>query len=184
MVGLMLFSSVASAQKLPVYETTGTIALTLDGKQSTFHTTSNTVPGEPGRLVHTARWKVFPPMMMGGINMAPPGVFVSMSARPTVEPAHELPELKITFSVDPANYTLLELAPIEVIYTVQDGPLAGKYQYAAGSLNIESVTQVGPDVLKIVGSAAGTLARGRGGKKNAGPTLNYEATFTVHAHHQ
>lgn len=174
----------AVAQGLPVYESTGTIEFSVDGKPSTYYTTSNTVPNEPQRMVHTASWKVFPPMMLGGINMAPPGVFVSLVAQPGVEPDSAAPQLKITFSVDETSHTLLESAPFEVVYTVKEGELAGVYQHASGSLQIESVTPGGNDVLQIKGRATGTLAVKGKGKKKAGEPLNYQAEFTVEAHPQ
>jgi len=180
-VALVLSNSGAWAQKLPAYESTGTVDLVIDGKESTYHTTSNTVPNEPGRLVHTARWKTFPPMMMGGVNMAPPGVFVSLTSRPTIQPGSELPSLKITFSLDPEKFTLLESAPTEVIYVVQEGPMAGEYKQASGSILIDSVTPEA-DTLKIAGRASGTLSSKKGGKKGSGPTLNYQTSFVVQAH--
>lgn len=174
----------AWAQKVPAYESTGMMELTVDGKRSTYHTTSNTVPTQPGRMIHTAKWKLFPPMMLGGVNLAPPGIFVSLDARPTIQPDSTMPELKITFSLEEETHTLLESAPFEVIYTIKDGALAGEYQYAAGSLQIDSATPLEPDVLEINGSMAGILSSkpGEGGKKNAVRTLDYEAKFSVRAH--
>lgn len=169
------------AQNLPVYTSTGTIELAIDGKSSTYHTTSNTVPGQPGRMVHTANWRTFAPMMLGGINMAPPGLFVSLSAHPTVEPDPDAPQLKITFSLDDANHTLLETAPTEVHYTIKNGALAGQYEQASGSLQILSVEATGNDILKITGRAAGTLSSKAGGK-GTGQELEYAAEFTVNAH--
>lgn len=184
-VALTLSHSIVWAQKLPAYASTGTVDLVMDGKESTYHTTSNTVPNEPGRMVHAARWKTFPPMMMGGVNMAPPGVFVSLSSRPTVEPGSDLPSLKITFSLDPDTFTLLESAPTEVIYVVQEGLMAGEYQQASGAIQIDSVTPEA-DRLKITGRASGTLASKKGGKKSskkdADPRLDYQASFVVHAY--
>lgn len=177
-----LLSSGAWAQKLPVYESTGTINLVADGKKSTYHTTSGTVPTQEGVVIHTARWKIFPPMMMGPTNMAPPGVTVSLSSRPTVQPDPQAPELKITFSLDENNYALLDTVPIEVIYTVKSGASDEKYEHTSGTIDIESVTPVGPDVLEIKGRAAGTLSTHKKNKKVAGKTLNYETDFAVRAH--
>lgn len=172
----------AWAQDMPVYESTGTVELVVDGKRATFYTTANTVPNQPERRVHTARWKVFAPMMLGGINMAPPGVSVSLTSRPAVEPDSSLPELKITFSLDENDHTLLESAAFEVIYTVKEGPLAGEYQHASGALQIQSATPVGEDVIKITGRAAGTLAAAGKGKKKSESGLDYEADFSVDAY--
>jgi len=178
---VLLSGHSAWAQNLPVYESTGTIELAIDGKSSTYHTTSNTVPGQPGRMVHTANWRTFAPMMLGGINMAPPGVFISLSARPTVEPDPDAPQLKITFSIDDGNHTLLETAPTEVSYTIKNGALAGQYQHASGSLQILSVQAADNNTLKITGRAAGTLSS-KGGGKGARQELEYAAEFTVNAH--
>lgn len=177
-------TSGAWAQSMPVYESTGTLELLIEGKPATYHTTSNTVPNQPERRVNTAWWKVFEPMMLGGVNLAPPGVFVSLVSRPTVEPDVSSPELKITFSLDESDYTLLESAPVEVLYTVREGPLTGEYEYASGVLQIQSATPVGEKIMKITGMAAGTLkVRGKG-KKGSERVLNYEADFSVDAYHQ
>ena len=112
-------TSGAWAQSMPVYESTGTLELVVEGKPATYHTTSNTVPNQPERRVDTARWRVSAPMMMGGVNIAPPGILVSLSARPAVEPDSSLPELRINFSLDENDHTLLESRPFEVIYTVK-----------------------------------------------------------------
>src|SRR5690606_31354914 len=111
---LLSATGAAGQQALPQYESTGTIELAIDGKQATYHSTTNTVPGQPGRLVHTANWRTFPPMMMGGINMAPKGIMLSVTARPTVEPDPSAPHLKITFSLDENDYSLLDATPFEV----------------------------------------------------------------------
>ena len=51
---------------------------------------------------------------------------ISLSARPTVEPDPNAPELKITFSLNEGKHTLLETAPTEVSYTVKNGTLSSK----------------------------------------------------------
>lgn len=176
---LTLCGSPSWAQ-LPVYESTGTIQLDIDGKQSRFHSTSNTVPGQPGRMVHTANWRTSKPIMLGGVNLAPPGILISISARPTVEPDPDAPQLKMTFSLDENNYGLIETAPYEVSYTIKEGPKKGGYQHAAGTLDVQSATLEG-DLLTVTGRAAGTLVNTD--KKTGEKTeLDYEADFVVHAH--
>jgi len=177
----LAFCSPASwAQQYPVYESTGTVELTVKGEKATYHSTSNTIPGQPDKLVQTANWRTSAPMMLGGVNLAPPGILVSIASRPTVEPDPAAPQLKITFSVDENDYSLIETAPLEVIYTIKEGSEAGEYRHASGSLTLSSVTPEG-DVLKVSGNAAGTLV-GANSKKGAGQTLDYEADFIVHAH--
>lgn len=176
---LLSATGAAGAQELPQYESTGTIELAIDGKQATYHSTSNTVPGQPGRLVHTANWRTFPPMMLGGINMAPKGIMLSVTARPTVEPDPSTPQFKISFSLDENDYSLLDATPFEVIYTVREGSTAGEYKHVSGTLEIESATLEG-DVLHVVGTAKGTLGDTKN-KNGSGRTLDYEANFNVRA---
>lgn len=174
---LLSVTGATVAQALPHYESTGTIELAIDGKQVTYHSTSNTVPGQPGRLVHTANWRTFPPMMMGGINLAPKGILLSVAAQPTIKPDYSAPQLKLTFSLDENNYNLLDSTPFEVIYTVKEGRQAGDYKHASGTLEIEYAKLEG-DVLHVVGKAKGTLADSKN-KNGSGRTLNYEANFNV-----
>jgi len=119
-------------------------------------------------------------MMLGSVNIAPPGILVSMASQPSIKPDPSGAYIKITFSVDEDDYKLLESPPFEVMYTVRDGALAGEYQHASGSLAIQSVEPEG-DILKVSGKASGTLAR-TGRNKDAGPELDYEANFVVRAH--
>src|SRR5690606_34462678 len=176
---LLWATGATGAQELPQYESTGTVELVIDAKQATYHSTSNTVPGQPGRLVHTASWRTFPPMMMGGVNMAPKGIMLSVTARPTVEPDPSAPQLKITFSVDENDYSLLDSTPFEVIYTIKEGRQAGDYKHASGTLEIESA-KLEEDVLHVVGKAKGALAPAKN-KNGSGPTFNYEANFNIRA---
>jgi len=178
-VALLWATGATVAQELPQYESTGTIELAIDGKQAWYHSTSNTVPGQPGRLVHTANWRTFPPMMMGGVNLAPKGILLSVAAQPTVEPDYSAPQLKLTFSLDENNYSLLDSTPFEVIYTIKEGRQAGDYKHVSGTLEIESAKLEG-DVLHVVGKAKGALAPAKN-KNGSGPTLNYEANFNVRA---
>src|SRR5690606_18581156 len=154
---LLSTTGAAGAQELPQYESTGTIELAIDGKQATYHSTSNTVPGQPGRLVHTANWRTFPPMVMGGVNIAPKGIPLSVTAQPAVEPDASAAQLKLTFSLDENDYSLLDSSPFEVIYTIKEGRQAGDYQHAVGTLAVESASLEG-DVLHITGTAKGTFA--------------------------
>jgi len=170
----------ALAQEFPVYESTGTINLAIDGKPATYHTTSNTIPHQPDKLVHTANWRSFAPMMLAGVNMAPPGLLVSLLSRQTIEPDSASPQLKLTFSLHDTDHVLLDSPPPEVIYIVKEGPLAGEYRRASGTLDIVSVTPEAGDILAIRGRASGTLA-GVNDKKGAGPLLGYEADFNVQA---
>lgn len=179
---LILSTSVVWAQGFPVYTSTGTLELSIDGNTTTYHTTSNTVPGQPGRLLQTANWRVFPPKMLGGVNLAPPGVMISMSARPSVEPDLEAPQLSITFSLDETTHALLTDAAMKVDYTVRQGPLAGTYQDTAPSLQIESVTPGSGDTLTLTGQVAGTLTREKSDTNGASDTLDYTASFTVTTH--
>lgn len=182
LVAICLTAGGAWAQNMPVYESTGTVELVIDGDRSTHHTTFNTVPNQPGRRVDTARWRLSAPMMMGGINIAPPGVLVTLSSRPAIEPHSSLPELKITFSLDENDHALLKSPPFQVSYIVKEGPLAGEYQHASGALQILSVTSAGDDVLKITGRAAGTLDATKKDRQGSGAGLGYAADFSVDAY--
>ncbi|MFW8566845.1 hypothetical protein [Orrella sp. 11846] len=177
LAALLSVTGAAAARELPQYESTGTIELAIDGKQATYHSTSNTVPGQPGRLVHTANWRTFAPMILSGINMAPEGIMLSITAQPTVKPVSSAPQLRISFSLDENDRSLLDDTPFEVVYTINDGRQTDEYQHASGTLEIESATFEG-DVLHVVGAAKGTLANT---KNDSDSTLNYEAKFNVRA---
>lgn len=178
---LMLGSQGAWAQGLPEYTSTGMIDLTIQGKSTTFHTTSNTIPNQPGKVIQTANWRTFSPMILGGVNIAPPGILVSLWSRPTVEPSPRSPEFKFTFSLDENSFTLLESAPVEARYFVHEDSQKKTYEYVSGTLSIQSVKPIGDDILEVSGRAAGVLSA-RNGKKNTVPELNYEANFVVQAH--
>lgn len=120
-MGLVAFAflmpfALAIGQEVPMYEATGSVEFALDGETHQFFTTWNTVPGEPGRQIHTGSWTVLKPMMMGGVNLSPDDVFVVVSARPTVNPIAGQPELRIEFSLDPGTLEHRSSVPVAVRY--------------------------------------------------------------------
>lgn len=176
----VLSGNASASSAMPKYESTGTIELTLNGKKTTFHSTSNTVPGQADRLIHTANWRTFKPMMLGGVNLAPPGILISITARPTVEPDLSAPRLSISFSVDENDYSLIDANRPEVKLTIKEGKHAGDYQHESATITVSSVTPQG-DALEVRGKAAGVLS-GPNTEQGSSRTLDYEAEFHVLAH--
>lgn len=169
----------AVAQQLPEYEETGTLVAEIDDVTQSYHTTSNTVPGQPGRYVHTASWRVLTPVKMGGISLGPEGVFISLVAQPSVPPRYGEPSIKITFLLDEDTYEHVDTTPFEVIYIADEASQRVEYQDDGGQLEIVSVMPDDDDVLNIQGKVSGTLVAAK--QQGDAPKLRvpYHITFDV-----
>lgn len=157
-IALVLAASVTApgfSQEFPLYEETGTIAITIGDEQMLHYTTWNTVPGEPGREVHTASWIVLEPRLLGGVNISPDNVFVAITSRETIAPEAWQTTLKVEFSLDPETLEMrTKPAP-----TISFHPAGSDTFYALtdGVLEIESLTQIDPDSFSIIGRASGMM---------------------------
>lgn len=145
------------AQKFPVYQSTGTIEMTMGNEKHSHHTTFNTVPNQPGREVHTATWRVLKPMMLGGQNITPDDVFVVTSSRPTVEPVSKQPELRMEFSLDPKTLELKDKPSFSVRFSPGGDRYKNFYMLTDGSMDLDSVKQVDEETLTIAGRVTGTM---------------------------
>jgi len=182
LAAVALFSTNAWAQSMPVYESTGTLEISLGGKPQVFHTTANTVPNQPGRLVHTARWYVAKPMMLGGINLAPAGRQVELRARPTIEPdSSNKAEFQFNFALDEDTHAVLDTSRVTVTYSAT-GSVSPEYEDAESVLEIESAALSDSGVLTLKGGVAGTLVAASGSSAGNLKPLPYQATFVINAH--
>lgn len=145
------------AQEIPVYEETGTVNITLGDKQITHYTTWNTVPGDSERQVHTASWVILKPMLMGGVNMIPDDVFVTITSRDTVKPKSEQTSMRVEFSLDPVTLDLKPDSEPTILYYPYSREADGYYAMTNGSFDIEKVTKIDANSFAISGSAQGEM---------------------------
>lgn len=152
----LLFATALQAQDRPVYEQTGTVEITFGERQMQHFTTANTVPGEPGRQVHTASWITLEPRLLGGVNISPDDIFVLITSRDTVEPVSEQDSLRVEFSLDPATLGLKTKPAASVRFYPAKGE-ADFYALTDGTFTIENVTRTDEDTFSILASAQGTM---------------------------
>ncbi|WP_417423486.1 hypothetical protein [Hoeflea sp.] len=159
--GLIVASSIAStamAQGGPAYQETGVITMTLGAQEVTHYTTWNTVPGDATRQVHTASWLILKPMVMGGVNISPDDVFVTMTTRDTVSPKFGQPEMRVEFSLDPVTLELKADPAATLSYHPADSDSDVYYALTNGSFQVESVTRLADDTLAIIATAKGEMS--------------------------
>lgn len=181
-IALVLAASVTApgfSQEFPLYEETGTIAITIGDEQMLHYTTWNTVPGEPGREVHTASWIVLEPRLLGGVNISPDNVFVAITSRETIAPEAWQTTLKVEFSLDPETLEMrTKPAP-----TISFHPAGSDTFYALtdGVLEIESLTQIDPDSFSIIGRASGMMTGQSGWEvvHNPDDPIEFSAEFDL-----
>lgn len=142
-------TSRSGSDKFPVYTETGTINVVNGTAREKYFTTFNTVPGQPGREIHTASW-----ITMTGTGL-PNDIFVSLSARPAVEPDTELPELKIEFSLEPESLQVKEGVPVKVAFT--PGGESRHDELSNAVLTLDQATRVDEDTLALAGRVAGEM---------------------------
>lgn len=138
---------------IPAYQRTGTIELVQVGGRQTFYTTFNTVPGQAGREIHTASWTRMADIGLPG----PDDIFMSLSARPTVEPEPGQPELKIEFSLDPETLQARQGTPVKLSLHPQ-GLMGGEALEAANAaLLLDNATRVDERTLALSGRVTGDM---------------------------
>ncbi len=152
------FAGTAMAQGVPAYQETGAVTMTLGAKEVTHYTTSNTVPGDATRQVHTASWLILKPMLMGGVNISPDDVFVTLTTRDTVSPEFGQPEMRVEFSLDPVTLDLKTDPAATLTYHPADMDTDVYYALTKGSFQIESVTRLEADTLAIIATAEGEMS--------------------------
>ena len=149
---------VAIAQGVPTYQETGVITMTLGAEEVTHYTTWNTVPGDATRQVHTASWLILKPMLMGGVNISPDDVFVTVTARDTISPELGRPEMRVEFSLDPVTLDLKTETAVTLTYYPDGNDTDVYYALTNGSFQIESVTRLEGDALAITATADGEMS--------------------------
>src|SRR5690606_28440918 len=143
-LGLIIASCIAGsawANKIPAYEETGVITMTLGPTQMTHYTTWNTVPGGADRRIHTASWITQKPIIMGGIKLSTDDALVTITARDSILPDHGQPTLRVEFALDPITFTLNTEADVKLLYYPTGSDLDGYYALTNGQFKIESVTR-------------------------------------------
>lgn len=167
----------AVSQTMPSYEKTGVLTAVIDGRDAQYHTTTNTVPGQAGRNVHTASWRRMTPMQMGGISIGPDGIFVSLTGNASVPPQAGDASLKITFLIDKSTHELDTSTPFEVVYISEQSAGAVEYRHKEGTLELISVVPGDDDIFEITGRAEGRLQA-----SSDAAEVDYQADFQVRAH--
>jgi|GEM_PF-2630859 len=148
----------AMAQDVPAYQETGVITMALGAKEVTHYTTWNTVPGDATRQVHTASWLILKPMLMGGVNISPDDVFVTVATRDTVTPEFGRPEMRVEFSLDPVTLDLKTEPAATLTYYPGGSDTDAYYALTNGSFQVESVTRLEGDILAIMATAEGEMS--------------------------
>lgn len=159
--GLVMASCIAGAamaQSVPAYQETGVIMMTLGAEEVTHYTTWNTVPGNATRKMHTASWLILKPMLMGGVNISPDDVFVTVTTRDTVPPSYGQPELRVEFSLDPATLDLKADPAVNLRYYPAGSDTDVYYALTNGRFQVESVTRLEDDTLAIIATAEGQMS--------------------------
>ena len=145
------------SQDFPVYEETGTIAITFGGEDMVQYTTGNSVPGQPGREVHTASWIVLEPRLMGGVNIMPDDVFVTITSRGSIEPDPGKATLTVEASLDPETLDLKTRPAPSILFHPDDDDDDRFYAMTDGVFEIESVTRIDADSFAIIANAHGVM---------------------------
>jgi hypothetical protein len=169
------------AQNLPVYERTGTIEITLGSERMTHYTTSNTVPGQSGREVHTASWIVLEPRLLGGVNISPDDVFIIVRSRDSIEPETGQASLMLEFSLHHDTFELKTKPAPNIRFYPAGGGSDEYYALTDGSVVIESASSIDNGGLAIAGSVQGvvTLQTGESLIHNDDSVLEFSAQFSL-----
>ena len=134
------------------------VTMTTGAEEVTHYTTWNTFPGDATRQVHTASWMILKPMLMGGVNMSPDDVFVTVTTRDTVSPKFGQPEMRVEFSLDPVTLDLKTDPAANLQYYPDGSSTDVYYALTNGSFNVESVTRLEDDTLAIIATAEGEMS--------------------------
>ncbi len=145
----------ALSQEMPEYVQTGTIDITFGDEQTTHYTTSNTVPGEPGRQVHGASWLILEPKLLGGVNISPDDVFVLITSRDSLSSVAGPSSLQVEASLHPETLAL-KSKPAATIRFQPDGE-SRYYALTEGTFNIESAARIDANNLSLVATAEGVM---------------------------
>lgn len=151
------FSFATTANKLPVYSSTGLIELQLGKEKIVFESKSNTIPNQPGRMVHSANWRIMPPYMVAGMNLAPEGVLVHIVANNQQTKQARYPSLHFSFSIDEKTLELIESRQPTITLERSEGDSKTQYESQNQQVQIEQARFDDQQVLHISGSFSGEL---------------------------
>ena len=143
------------SQDFPVYVETGSVAITFGSEDMIHYTTGNSVPGQPGWEVHTASWIVLEPRLLGGMNITPDDVFVSITTRGSIEPDPGQATLRVEASLDPETLDLKTKPAPSIRFQPEDGN--GFYAMTDGVFEIESVTRNDADSFALIANVRGVM---------------------------
>lgn len=159
--GVILASCIAGAamaQDVPAYQQTGVVSMTIGAEEVTHYTAWNTFPGDTTRQIHTASWLILKPQLLGGVNITPNDVFVTLTTRDTVLPKYGQPELRVEFSLDPITLDLKTDPAASLRYYPEGSDTDLYYALTNGSFEVESVTKLENDTLAIIATAKGEMS--------------------------
>ncbi len=97
-------------------------------------------------------------MEMGGVNISPDDVFVTVTTRDTVTPKFGQPELRVVFSLDPLTLDLKTRPAAKLSYYPTGNATEVYYALTNGSFQIESATRLEDDTLAIIATAEGEMS--------------------------
>ena len=181
--GLALgLSAPAWSNNIPVYEETGTVTITLGTEKMTHYTSWNNVPGSPGKEVHTASWLILKPMMMGGLNMAPDDVFVTITTRDSIAPASgQQAEMRVEVSLDPITLGLMPDRTPSIQYYPSGSSADKYYALTNGTFQIESATRIDANTFTLIATAKGEMTGQNGYEPVHNPedVLEFNARFEL-----
>jgi len=92
---------------------------------------------------------------LGGVNITPDDVFVTISSRDTISPTAGQPELRVEFSLDPVTLDLQADPAVDLRYVAGPGEESNYYALTHGRFQIESVPRADEDTLSIVATVDG-----------------------------
>ncbi len=111
-----------------------------------------------GTTQHSATFMQMEAMVLGGIEIMPATIFVSVLTRTHHPEDREMQSLALDFSLDPATLELGAPQDISVSYYPDGISFSNYYALSNGTLSLESVEVVDARTLAITGSITGELS--------------------------
>lgn len=193
--GLAL-ASVSSAQSESFH--TGSLAVALDGAETTLHTYATHVPEDAaeratspeqrailekvaGTDQHSATFMYMAGMAVGGVQITPATIYVSLYFRADGERSSGVGGVDVSFALDPETLAMIEADDVDVKYLPTGSSFKDYYALTQGGLAIESVSVVDGQTLSVSGSFSGVFSLQEGFlvAHNPDDTIAAEATFEV-----
>ena len=191
----LLLGASASAQESFL---TGHLTLKLAGAESTLHTYATHVPEDAaerasspeqrailekvaGTDQHSATFMRLEGISLGGVQITPTTLFVSLYFRADDERSSGVGGVDVAFALDPETFEVIESDDLDVKYLPTGSSFDDYYALTKGELVIATVEVVDGQTLAISGGFSGLLSLQEGFlvAHNPDDTLEVEATFVV-----